>query len=106
MLSHENMEEVFKEEEPEAWERFQAWKEGRTGFPWIASPFPSLSLFPSSVPASTSSFPIPGLQLTPIFSRRMLSCGKCTKLAGCTISVGTRSPVSSREDSFTFHGRG
>lgn len=35
MLSHEKMEEVFKEEEPEAWERFQAWKQGRTGFPWI-----------------------------------------------------------------------
>ncbi|ORY89279.1 FAD binding domain of DNA photolyase-domain-containing protein [Leucosporidium creatinivorum] len=35
MLSHEEMEKAFEREEPEAWERFKAWKEGRTGFPWI-----------------------------------------------------------------------
>ncbi|KAK4697298.1 cryptochrome, partial [Phenoliferia sp. Uapishka_3] len=34
-LPRAEMEKMWKEEEPEAWEHFQAWKEGRTGFPWI-----------------------------------------------------------------------
>lgn len=37
MLEISAMEEIWKREEPEAWERLQAWKEGRTGFPWIVS---------------------------------------------------------------------
>lgn len=41
-LPKEEQEKIWKEEEPEAWERLQAWKEGRTGFPWIVSG-PSLS---------------------------------------------------------------
>ena len=31
------MEKIWKEEEPEAWEHLQAFKDGRTGFPWIVS---------------------------------------------------------------------
>ncbi|SCV72014.1 BQ2448_4708 [Microbotryum intermedium] len=34
-LPRAEMEKVWKEEEPEAFEHFHAWKEGRTGFPWI-----------------------------------------------------------------------
>ncbi|KAK4054503.1 hypothetical protein OIV83_000997 [Microbotryomycetes sp. JL201] len=34
-LPRDEMEKIWKEEEPEAFERFMAWKEGRTGFPWI-----------------------------------------------------------------------
>ncbi|KAK4056700.1 hypothetical protein OIO90_002252 [Microbotryomycetes sp. JL221] len=34
-LPRDEMEQIWKEEEPEAYERFMAWKEGRTGFPWI-----------------------------------------------------------------------
>lgn len=35
MIPHDEMNKIFAEEEPEAWERFCAWKEGQTGFPWI-----------------------------------------------------------------------
>lgn len=36
-LPPDEMVKVFEKEEPEAYERFLAWKEGRTGFPWIVS---------------------------------------------------------------------
>lgn len=35
MLPKEEMVKIWKAEEPEAYERLMAWKEGRTGFPWI-----------------------------------------------------------------------
>lgn len=38
-LSRSAAEAVYKRDEPVAWEKFQAWKEGRTGFPWIVSCF-------------------------------------------------------------------
>ncbi|KAI5480156.1 hypothetical protein MNV49_001817 [Pseudohyphozyma bogoriensis] len=34
-LPRDEMEAIWKREEPEAWEHFLAWKEGKTGFPWI-----------------------------------------------------------------------
>lgn len=37
MIPHAEMNTIFQTEEPEAWERFEAWKDGRTGFPWIVS---------------------------------------------------------------------
>ncbi|KDE04854.1 hypothetical protein MVLG_04714 [Microbotryum lychnidis-dioicae p1A1 Lamole] len=34
-LPRAEMEKIWREEESKAFEQFQAWKEGRTGFPWI-----------------------------------------------------------------------
>lgn len=42
-LPREEMESIWKTEEPVAWERLQAFKEGRTGFPWIVRPILSIA---------------------------------------------------------------
>lgn len=36
-LPREEMVKIWQKEEPEAYERYMAWREGRTGFPWIVS---------------------------------------------------------------------